>query len=342
MLAETGIITAEFEYNQPVEDSEYTRDYVFDNVDFGLEERPKAQLELDKSVANVEVTLANGTILFDINGAANNALWQDHQEYSIDEEKDENGIYSASREDIQNIVRRTDKGLIQLTMDQELMHGATIQVTYNVKVTNVGEIDYASQNFYYIGTPTNGESAVTTTAEQVVDYVANNLQFDSNNTTNTENGWTVITADTLINEGLVDSSLAATDNNKLAQFNTIIQTEILAEDLVPGQETSSTLVLSQLITAQNSDDDLTYENIVEIVKTSNAVGRRMEYSIVGNQDPTEDPAEVDSSAAERIIILPPFGIGDVVVYGMIALVIGAVLVVGIVLIRRKVLKGKNS
>ncbi len=395
MTAETGVIVAEIEYDRQqtdglnstqnnstnssgdyIGDNQYNSNYTFNNIDLGLTERPKAQLEIDKSVANVKVTLANNSILFDINEAANNAIWQDHEEYSIDEEKlnsndrgidfenGEIGMYEeyyyktgennrdnrhrySYRDEIDQIVRRTDKGLIQLTMDEELMHGATIQVTYAIKITNVGEVDYVdgdSKNFYYKG-DTTGASIVTTTANQVVDYVANNLQFDSNNTTNSEDGWAVITDDNLINSGLVNSSLT----EQLTNFNTIIQTEDFGngdeagEALAPGQEISKTLILSQLITPENTDDDLTYTNMAEIVKTSNSVGRRMAYSLVGNQDPTlSDASEVDSSAAERIVILPPFGIGEIITYCVIAVVVGAILVIGIVLIRRKVLKGKNK
>lgn len=395
MTAETGVIVVEFEYDRQqtdglnstqnnasnssrdyIGDNQYNSNYTLNNIDLGLTERPKAQLEIDKSVANVKVTLANGTILFDINEAANNALWQDHQEYSIDEEKmnsedrdidfenGEIGMYEeyyykvgennrdnlhrySYRDEIDNIVRDTDKGLIQLTMDQELMHGATIQVTYTVKITNVGEVDYVdgdSKNFYYKGDTTNA-SIVTTTANQVVDYVANNLQFDSNNATNIEDGWSVMTDENLVANDLVNSRLT----EQLTNFNTIIQTEDFGngdedgEALVPGQEISKTLILSQLITPENTDDDLTYSNMVEIVKTSNTVGRRMAYSVVGNQDPTlSDASEVDSSVAERIVILPPFGSGEILTYCAIAVAVGAILVIGIVLIRRKVLSGKNK
>lgn len=348
MIAETGIINVEIEYDRTTTDAtnEYNGYYVFSNVDFGLSERPKAQVEIDKSVANLQVTLANGTILFDINGSANNALWQDHEEYSLDENI-EDGKYEdyysvdhryAFRDEITDIITGTDQGLIQLTMDQEIMYGATIRVTYAIKVTNVGETDYDTLAFYYQGTAGSDADVTTTTVNQIVDYVENNLQFDSSDSTNAGNGWSVITADALTSSGLVNSNLS----DKLAQFNTIITTENIEQELTPGEEASVTLVLSQLITAQNAEDDLTYENMVEIVETSNSVGRRMAYSVVGNQDPTTDPAEVDSNVAERIIILPPFGIGDTIIYAGIALAIGAILVVGIVLIKKKVIKGKNN
>ena len=385
MTAETGVIVVEFEYdrkesdglkntensknnsgNNITQDNRYNSHYELKNIDFGLTERPKSQLEIDKSVSNIKVTLANGSILFDINEAANNALWKDHKEYSIDEDKiNENnqkidfdngeiGMYNeyygkgnkhrySYREEIDKIVKKTDKGLIQLTMDEELMHGATIQITYAVKVTNVGEVDYVDgeyKNFYY-----NGDNRQThiskTTANQVIDYVQNNLQYDASNKVNTDNGWALIKVDDLLNGKLVNDKLETTNNNKLSSFNTIIQATSFKQALEPGEEISKALVLSQLITPENTEDDLTYGNMVEIVNTSNELGRRMAYSVVGNQDPTlEEPTEVDSNIAERIIILTPFG--QVRIYYIVGILVAAILIGGIILIRKKVLKDKNK
>lgn len=385
MTAETGVIVVEFEYDRQqsdglkdtqnnsenssknyIGDNQYNSNYTLNNVDLGLTERPKAQLEIDKSISNIKVTLANNNILFDINEAANNALWQDHEEYSIDQNKmdaeddgvgdneyyqtgDAIGMYEeyytnenrhrySYRDEIDDIVNRTDRGLVQLTMDQELMHGATIQVTYRVKVTNVGEVDYVdgdSKNFYYKGDIT-GAHISTTTTNQVIDYVQNNLQFEANNETNRNDGWQVKSATEILSEGLVNSDL--TDN--LSQFNTIIQTESFNTALKPGEEITKTLILSQLITPENTEDDLTYNNMVEIVKTSNELGRRMAYSVVGNQDPSlDDASEVDTSSAERIVILPPFG--EVRIYYAIGAIVAVVLIAGIILIKKRVLKKRK-
>ena len=80
--------------------------------------------------------------------------------------------------------------------------------------------------------------------------------------------------------------------------------------------------------------------MVEIVKTSNENGRRMAFSVVGNQDPLLDnPSEIDSSMAERIIILTPFGENNF--FYIIAGIVAVILVAGIVLIKVFVLKKKS-
>ena len=102
---------------------------------------------------------------------------------------------------------------------------------------------------------------------------------------------------------------------------------------------STNLVLTQLITAENKTDDLTYKNIVEIVKTSNTVGRRNQYSVLGNQDPTMEPQEIDSDRAEIVKILPPFGNAGLYIIITITTIIAiGLLAGGIVFIRRKILK----
>lgn len=336
--AESGVVVVEVERNLQSETENGNPSYKLENLNIGLVERPKAQLEIDKSITNIKVTLANNTVLFDVNKKGDNVVWKYHTEYNLADKKKNNkyeeyyGQNSKNRysyrDEVNKLVKNADKGLVQLTMDEELMHGATIEVTYRIKVTNDGEVDYDGKEFYYKGKQSG--NVVTTNANQVVDYVANNLQFNKSDSRN--NGWSVISKDDLTGQNLVNAKL--TDN--VSKFNTIIQTSGLSKDLKPGDVSEKTLVLSQLITAENKSDDLTYRNITEIVKTTNTVGRRMAYSVVGNQNPTVDAQEVDASVAEKVIILPPFGSSPI--YYILGITIGLILIGGITLIIRKVLR----
>ena len=340
MTAETGLIVIEFEYDREGTQDQ-TKDnkssYKIQNVDLGLEERPKAQLAIDKEVTNVKLTLADGSILFDAKNTASNVLWRDHKAYSVGYKgnfMDEDKFGS-----IQNIRSKNASkfGLVQLSMDEELMHGATIEITYQVSVSNVGEVDYKDNLFYYTGNKSANAKIVTTKANEVIDYVANNLQFNVSN----NKDWKVIEKDEIKSQGLVNAKL----DNKVEKFNTIIVTESLNKDLVPeladenNSSVSVPLVLTQLITSENDSDDLTYRNLVEIVKTSNTVGRRMEYSVVGNQDPESKPQELDSDIAEVVRILPPFGnAGLYIIITAVALVAIVIIIGGAIFIKKKVLK----
>ena len=242
-------------------------------------------------------------------------------------------------------------GLIQLSMDEELMHGATIKISYKITVRNVGETDYKGNRFYYNGiVPSNkNEAVVKTTASQLIDYVANNLQFYVADNPS----WRLIKQDEIEREGLVHNKLKA----EIEKYNTIITTSdesaIATTPLVPAiykekvakndnsvvDKVSDSLVLTQLITAENDTDDLTYRNIVEMVRTSNNVGRRNEYSVAGNQDPSEEPQEIDSDRSEIVRILPPFGeTGIYYIIAVISAIVVIILIGGIIFIKRKVLK----
>lgn len=348
MKAETGNINVEIEKDKTElgdQAGDNAIEYNVTNVNLGLEERPKAQIAITKQVDNVKVTLADGSTLFDAKGTSTNVLWKKNSNYEAVYEK---GILTEIRN-----ANAKKSGLIQLTMDEELMHGATIQITYKIVATNVGETDYNDNQFYYTGIVSDisdTSKVAKTTANQVIDYVANNLQFDSSATQNAN--WKVINKDEIINQKLVNARLT----DKLESFNTIITTtensniaktplvpEIYAKQNGGNSSAEDTLYLTQTITPENATSDLTYENIVEVVKTSNTVGRKNEYSIVGNQDPTTTPQEVDSDMAEVVKILPPFGLTNMyTTIAVITLTSVTILIVGIIFIRKKVLKNKQQ
>ena len=318
MVAETGVITVEVEYNRIVTEKE-GNDYHVKDVDLGLTERPKAQLELDKHVAKVKVTLANGSTLYDAVSAIPNLSWTSGQDYDLIKNgkyRDNSEYkYTVGQSEVDRLVGSLynggKNGLIQAIVDSELMHGATIRIEYTVTVKNAGETDYTGKKFYYLGAQDG--AVVTTSANKVVDYISNNMQFRTDD--NSSGTWSIIPKESLA----IDNAIKNGINNI-----TIVET------------TSATLILTQTITAQNTTDDMTYDNIAEITQYSNTVGRRMAYSVVGNQDPATTPTEVDSAGAEKVIILPPFG--HTYMYIGITIAALAIVVIGIILIKKKVLK----
>lgn len=370
MVAETGVINMKGEYNREesgtsisgkgnVGASNYDTTnkggyYVLDGLDFGLVERPKAQLKVTKQVTNVKMTLANNNVLFDAIGRATNVLWMDHTAHG----QDTKNTYSTGNNYERNSsfmlnpivrIKATSKGKVQLTMDEELMHGATIQITYAITVANVGEVDYDDLQFYYTGTIESsriGQTIVKTNPRKLIDYVGtqvhewdknddktatrNNLQFNSE----LNPKWQVIDKDNVL--GSLINKAYETSIKKYTKDH-IIVTEAISKDLIPliadtseaknqiankfkedpmnaldvvnaSQSVSGVqLILTQMITQDNTKDDKTYNNMVELVTTKNTVGRKMAYSIVGNQDPTIEPYEIDADDSQDVVILPPFG-----------------------------------
>ena len=398
MVAESGTIDVNFEYNRTGNEDNVTNTsgtghnniggnnyemaghYVLENLDLGLVQRPKAQLKVTKQITNVKLTLANNSTLFDASARATNVLWVDHKAHG----QDTDNVYSTDKNYnnslmLNPVVRQnsTNKGKVQLTMDEELMHGSTLQITYAITVANVGEVNYNEEQFYYTGKVADTSTIVKTDPKVLVDYVGtqvhdynsnddntatrNNLQF--NKAQNPD--WNTISSADLLNNGLINTRL--TDNVNKYTDGHIITTTAASKGLIPViadqsnvkdkianafksdplhalETVNSTqsvsgvqLILTQMITQDSSSDDRIYNNMTELVTTQNTVGRKMSYSVVGNQDPTMEPREIDADDSQEVVILPPFGNTHLfyVLGGAIALILIAGITITLVVLKKR-------
>lgn len=293
-----------------------------ENVDLGLVERPITQLQITNNVENVKVTLSDGSIVFDATQTAEATKGNETK----------NVIWKSNRSTTKGITG----GFIQLYLDEELMYGATIQITYKMQINELNDyVEYEGLEYYAKGR-TNSGIKVESKAKKLVCYIPNKMQFNK-----TQSGdWNAITD---INEIIPEEEKDGENiNNNLvnyrlkdtisSQSNTISKIE--ADNINNAYLNNNMLTISQLITKESAQGG--YECKVEIVELENAVGRRMETSIVGNFNPANDPVENDEAKAEDVAVMPPFGIGQVFYY-VLTIVIAGMLVVGIIFIKKKVL-----
>ena len=293
-----------------------------ENVDLGLVERPITQLQITNNVENVKVTLSDGSIVFDATQTAEATKGNETK----------NVIWKSNRSTTKGITG----GFIQLYLDEELMYGATIQITYKMQINELNDyVEYGGLEYYAKGR-TNSGIKVESKAKKLVCYIPNKMQFNK-----TQSGdWNAITDineiipaeekdGENINNNLVNYRLKDTISS---QSNTISKIE--ADNINNAYLNNNMLTISQLITKESAQGG--YECKVEIVELENAVGRRMETSIVGNFNPANDPVENDEAKAEDVAVMPPFGIGQVFYY-VLTIVIAGMLVVGIIFIKKKVL-----
>lgn len=279
------------------------------NVDLGLVERPKTQLQITNNVENVKVTLSDGSIVFDATQTAEATKGNETK----------NVIWKSNRSATKGITG----GFIQLYLDEELMYGATIQITYKMQINKLNDyVEYEGLEYYAKGR-TNSENKVESKAKKLVCYIPNKMQL------NETGNWKTTNIDTIIDKNLVNDKLKDTISS---QSNTISKIE--ADNINNAYLNNNMLTISQLITKESAQGG--YECKVEIVELENAVGRRMETSIVGNFNPANDPVENDEAKAEDVTVMPPFGIGQVFYY-ILTIVIAGMLVVGIIFIKKKVL-----
>ena len=272
-------------------------EFRIENIDLGLKERPRSRLKLEKQVQSIKIISSSGVVLVDTS---------------------ENIVKNLNN---WPVIADTP---ISAYLDKEIMQGATIQITYGLKITNNSDIDFF-ENYELSG------GTVKTRAMCVYDYVANNFVFrkEDNNSL-----WNIVET---VGYGSNEVKKTVTDN----KITVLEANNDLLQLLQPGESTKTVkLVLSKVMSPESTTDDLTYENEAEIVYRYNGVGRRDHDSIPGNHSPfTPENIEPDTGIASIVIILPPFGETHI---SSIYYIVGAIAVItlagGIILIKKFVLR----
>lgn len=239
-----------------------------------------------------------------------------------------NGIvYVDTANEVETGLKKLPNGNYSLELDDELLNGAELYADYSVKIVNTGEKDTLYN--YFEGDPTYGTNQheiVTTSADRICDY-PENIGYDEG----TNPDWTTQNIDyTILGQEVQDKI----NQNKVL----VITTTKLTKDLKPGEETETVKFTTSKLMAVGAEDDMIYSNVAEIVQVTNKVGRRDEGSIPGNYVPLSNIInEVDTDDA-TVTVTDPTGLKGPQIYYVLSIVVGVMLVIGIVLIKKVVKK----
>ena len=250
-----------------------------ENINFGIAERPRMSLNVTKEISYIKLTLANGQTL----------------------------VEGDPRTAEINYVRYPQGGLLEIIADNEIIQGATLDVTYQIYIENKSEIDYNSEEYYYYGDILDNQKLVSLEIKSIVDHLDENLSSTYEFANDGENMWRRIEAKTLNNNGLISNKVnSSIKNNKNILIND------LSIKLKPGEKTKtdsiSSVRASKLLT---NSKELLFNNYVEILKFGNSVGRFYGQTYTdekiwktdtpGNFDPNDAniPHETDDSKADR-------------------------------------------
>ena len=285
------------------EDGTLNSVFTIDNVDFGLIERPIVDLQVDKVITGLKVSLGNGQVL--ING---------------DPSKDSLPYVRTGLDDF-----------VPIEMDTELLQNATIEEEYTIKITNNSELDYSiypiwgtdntqkvalRRNYYYYGTQEGltTDEAVTARIDVLGDYIGSELTADEN----TMPEWNKRAIEELTSYN--GTNLLSTDNNKEKTLRdgkyTIYTTNTFNnpnEEIVTIGKTKSIAYKVSRLLAVNTDT-MKYTNDVEILqysgysqnkdRTENTYNR-VKDTTPGNLVP--GGAMEDDEDSVRTTITPPTG-----------------------------------
>ncbi len=290
------------------------------NIDFGIVERARQTLALTKEVKKVRLILNNGTVLINAEIGADGKI-KDQVKYAT---------YIPNSE--------AANGQVKMEVDNELLQGARLEVQYGFKVENISELDYLNRDYYTYGNGygMNNNELVSLNADTVIDYVDNNLAQNTENT----GGWNVCPEgdkQKLITEkGLLASELKQT----LIETNTVLTTQTLSKPLQPKGTThqEATLTVYRMLPSIIQDEDSEMGNDAEIIKVIKSGGSTL-TTTPGNYIPSEGVKEVDEAKSETVTIIPPTGrITNYIAYTLLSISSLGILVSGIILIKKFVLK----
>lgn len=300
--------------------------YRISNVDFGIIERARQDIALNKRVTAMRVTLANGRALVDITVGEDGTLTGTTS----------NVMYLPSSPSV-------PQGIIRLEMDDELMGGASLEIQYTITATNNSEVDYVDENFYKFGiVPENNANILTITPSGIVDYLDVDWEFD----TAQNPDWVSITD---INDERLDLATEVRESQEISNRKIIYTDALSAYNLDPLTTKSASVQLnvSKLMT---SSEDIELDNETEIVKVGKTGGGHLYNppttesgpdvpATPGNYIPGTGPqVEYDDDMAERVIITSNTG-ANLNFILPISIVISAFVIigVGVIFIKKKVL-----
>lgn len=296
------------------------------SIDFGIVERARQVLKLEKEVKHIKITLANGNVIIDAD-VINNQL----------EGQTKHVVY---------IPESATNAQIKCEIDNELIQGSNLEITYGLKVTNMSELDYNSEQYYYYGEGHDDidNKLITLNPKQVIDYLDNNISTVNSNIDELGE----IRQAREDKKQLIDKGLLVEEMEKLLNnTNRVLIIKALLGDLKPikgeskGEYTDVTLIASKELTNTAVQDGITLDNSAEIIQVEKSGGAPV-ITMPGDyvaSNSNQSSGLDDGDRAESVIITPPTGLStNHIAYVILAISSLGILISGIILIKKFVLK----
>ena len=332
MTSVTPIMNFTVEFNDEINDdgkipTEYSRlsdliKFEAKNMSFGIIRRPIQSFKVTKTLEKVKLTLANGQVL-------------------IDAYLNEDGTIGGEKQFISYTPPVVTDGKIthgtwRAEIDEELIQGAKVDMTYKFTTENTGETDYKSQGFYNFGenyytSRANEESAkladiIGISPSTMIDYLDEESILKVESQINEQYGWQAYTIPNLRDSKLVDQAIVTrlqngTDANGEALNPVQIYVTNYYKDngiyvkpaysistnssgIVPLEKSNVYMETEKVL---SSTEDSNFINQLEIVIVSKPGGSKIIENIPGNYTPNETDQEEDDTVSEELIITPNTG-----------------------------------
>lgn len=283
------------------------------NIDFGIAERAKTALKLTKEVKRVRIVLDNGIVLSDA---------------QIEDGKIKNNAQYAVY-----LPESSTKGQIKFEVDNELLQNAHLEIQYGIKIDNISEVDYKNKEYYWYGGSQKREDIAKLDTKAIIDYLDNQVSVDEEKNGLGEQVQDNEEKEKIITEqGLLENT-ETMRKKLLEEHNRILKIDKqISQLLEPNESHEVTLIADKLLMNTVLEEGIELGNQAEIVKVEKTWGSSL-ITIPG------DNKGIDVDISENITIVPPTGrITNTIAYIMLTISSCAILVGGIILIKKYVLK----
>ena len=307
--------------------------YTFDVFNFGIIKMPTQKLDIEKNITNVKVTNTQGNIVLD-------------GDPYIDVMAGVTTINSNGNA----------KGYVRIELPEDEIYGSELTITYEIVITNNSELDYYENEgsthygwYYKFGYKDSETKEATIKANEVIDYLDPSLTYVSSNP---KEQVQEIVYNASNSKWVTESGEIVEDQNKIIQL--VAEQEQYMKD-VHTREDKYASILSitdweELYSTRTTKTSVDTQDVVEIVakRSLSTDDNDMEFistaeiitaepvvsSLVGKE--IDKPGKVYATTS----ITPPTGadLQTIAVYTITITVSLILLAVGVVIIKKKVLK----
>lgn len=289
--------------------------YNFDGFYFGVIEMPKARANIEKLITNVKIANAQGNVLYNGNPEKLN---QGSGVAVTDLDNKENGGSSYVRAE----------------MVETSIYGSSLELIYQVKVTNTSDVNYYLDDYYLYGDKGNGSKEVTIKPTEVYDYLDKSLTYVKEESTKLNNN-----NDKRIVEGAADKEITVDGQNiraqefKLEEWGKLYTNKIKNRDGNHPTTDSVNIFAKRILTREDDDMEIvSYATITQVDNSTSGDDGDEEIKLVRKAE------KVNANAKAIFTITPPTGntTDNLTYYAIAGIVSLVVIAVGIVIIKKKI------
>lgn len=320
-------------------------------INLGLQERPKASMKLEKEVTKIVVKTNDGTELINTSDASKlNNLQKLDEIQRVFINMDTKSMEGATIDiDYKIIVTNDSKDKNGEYKDDVLQNYVYVEEDEAIMDNLAKEL-----NDKYFKEPEGltRNSKLPIRANSIYDYVNINLEYraDDNKDGDGDTLWKIIYDNNSNETGSLSNEMVISDvTERIRKENRVVSKVLDTEDkanknlIASDKERRSYeipihlgITLSEDIDGDNQEA-FVYSNCAEMIQIYSGGGRRDEEIIPGNYVPyTDSGDEDDASSTGDAIITPP--LGENRIYYVITIISATIVIAGIVLIKKKVLK----